>query len=449
MTRAGRPAAGSRFLGFIELQPQVAPRNAWVALYASFISIGILNFLAFAQPFVLLEVLGLPQARVGRFTGSLATGIELLAMGLSLVAGVLADRVGRRLMYVVGIGLVGAGFAGIVFVQGFADYVLYRVLIGIGSAIIGTMLGLIMVDYPQESSRGKWTGLNAVMNGLGIVLVSLGVSKLPAALEARGLADVPAMQLTIALMAGWCFASAMVFRRGLITGLAGTAPPAPVPLASMLREGIAAARANRGVLLCYLCFLVSRADLAVVATYFTLWVQDYARGQGVPATEAIARAGAMFAMIQGVALLWGPAFGVMLDRYDRVFCAVFALLVAGVGYVTLGLVTDPLAGGTWAICALVGVGQISVLLATQSLIGQESPPGRRGTVMGIATFFGTIGILITAAAGGVLYDLWTPSAPLLVFGAMNLLVLVMAVRVWRGAGLQLGRARASAYTPAP
>ena len=80
---------------------------------------------------------------------------------------------------------------------------------------------------------------------------------------------------------------------------------------------------------------------------------------------------------------------------------------------------------------MIGIGQISVILATQSLIGQEAPVERRGTVMGIASFFGTVGILVTMASGGVFYDLWMASAPLVVFGMLNLVVLIFALTAWR------------------
>jgi len=439
--QAGRAAGVARrdFLGFIPLAPGVTAANAWVALYASLISIGILNFMQFARPFILLDVLHLPQDAIGRFTGYVGTSVEVLAMAVTLVTGAWADRIGRRALYAAAVLLVGAGYLGMSLVRGTVDFVLYAAVMGAGSAIVGTLLGLVMVDYPEESARGRWVGLNAVLNGVGIIIVAFGLSRLPALLESRGLADTAAMRWSLLVMVAWCMASALILRRGLITGLGPGGPPARVPLAVMLREGVAAAAENRSVLLCYLCFVVSRADLIVVSTYLTLWIQDFARGRGISPTEAIATAGILFGVVQSVALVWGPVFGFLLDRLDRVFCAVLALLVAGIGYVTLGLTADPLAPATYGICVVVGIGQISIILATQSLIGQEAPPGRRGTVMGIASFCGTAAMLLTLFSGGILYDKWMASAPIVVFGALNLAVLLAGLLVWRSLGMPVRR----------
>jgi MFS family permease len=420
-----------RFLGFIKLAEGVRYRHAMTALYASLISIGILNFMHFARPFLLLDVVGLEPDFIGRFTGYLNTWIELLAMALTMFVGVWADRLGRRMLYALAVLLVGAGFFGMAIVQTQFDYILYSTVMGIGSALTGTLLGLLMVDYPAEQSRGMWTGINAMLNGVGIVAVSLGVTKLPAFLEARGMTDVAAMDTTLLGMGFWCLLSAAILRMGLITGLTKRQTEEHVPAFVMLKEGVIAGRSNLRVMLAYFCFVVSRADLVVVATYLTLWVQDYARGAGVSPTEAIAKAGLLFGLIQGTALIWGPIYGYLLDKLDRVLCIIVALVIAGISYVVLGLSPNPLSNEIIPTCVVVGVGQISVLLGTQSLIGQVAPVDRRGTVMGIATFCGTVGIFVTTFSSGILYDLWMPSAPLVVFGLLNLAIALPAVWVWR------------------
>jgi MFS family permease len=420
----------SRFLGFIELAEGIRYRNALGAMYASFISIGILNFTHFARPFILLEIVGIDQEHIGRFTGYLSTWIELLSIALAILVGIWADRYGRRILYILAALFISAGYLGLAFVQTAIDFIIWSTLIGMGSAFIGTLLGLIMVDYPSEGSRGKWTGLNGVMNGLGIVCVALGVTKIPAFLGSNGMAEIAAMQVTLVGLGIWCVVSAIIFRLSLITGVAAKKQKTHIPAMQMLREGLEAGRKNPKLLLAYMCFVVSRADLVVVATYFTLWVQDYARGTGISPTDAVAKSGMLFALIQGTALFWAPIFGYMLDKIDRVLCIAIALSIAGTSYVALGLSDNPLASHIMAICVVVGIGQISVILGTQSLIGQEAEVDRRGTIVGIATFCGTLGLFVTAFVGGIIYDVWMPGAPLLVFGVINLVIVVPALTVW-------------------
>ena len=423
-------AKRKRLLG-VELVGGVNRRNAVAALYASFVSLGILNFMHFAQPYLLLDVVGLEQDYIGRFTGYLASWVEFLTMFITVLVGIWADKIGRRALYAAAMVLIAFGYTGMVVVQGQVDFIVYRTVLGIGAAFIGTLMGLTMVDYPWETSRGKWAAMNSVMNGIGVVAVAMGVTKLPAYLESGGYADSVAMQITLAGLVLWALATAVILRTGLITGLNDvTKGNSHETTGKMLRMGLTASGKNPRVLLSYLLFVVSRADMVVLSLYFTLWVQEYARGAGVSPIEAVAKAGMLFALIQVASLLWGPVYGYLLDRFDRLFYTVIALFMAGFGYVALGFIENPLADNVYVVCILVGMGQISVILATQSVIGQEAPVDRRGTVIGIAAFCGTIGIFLTSLVGGLVYDMWMPSAPMVVFGALNLLVMLPALYIW-------------------
>jgi MFS family permease len=81
-----------------------------------------------------------------------------------------------------------------------------------------------------------------------------------------------------------------------------------------------------------------------------------------------------FGLIQGTALLWAPIAGVINDRLDRVTATAAGLALAALGYGSIAIVEDPL-GPLMYVCAiLLGIGQMSVMLASQTLIGQEAPP---------------------------------------------------------------------------
>ena len=92
-------------------------------------------------------------------------------------------------------------------------------------------------------------------------------------------------------------------------------------------------------------------------------------------------------------------------------------------------VNDPAAASAIPVFVLLGIGQISAFLGSQTLIGQEAPESKRGSVVGVFNTCGAIGILVASGIGGRLFDAVGPSAPFVLVGAFNGLVLIAAVVV--------------------
>ena len=91
---------------------------------------------------------------------------------------------------------------------------------------------------------------------------------------------------------------------------------------------------------------------------------------------------------------------------------------------------DPTAGGwTLVAAAMLGIGQISGILASQVLVAQEAPAAIRGAVIGFVGFFGALGILVISKAGGIAFDLWRPGAPFLIMAGANAVLLIFALWV--------------------
>ncbi|MBC8524168.1 MAG: MFS transporter, partial [Chlorobium phaeobacteroides] len=83
----------------------------------------------------------------------------------------------------------------------------------------------------------------------------------------------------------------------------------------------------------------------------------------------------------------------------------------------------------YLVFILLGIGQISVFLGAQSLIGQEAPKAKRGSVLGAFNISGAIGILIIAATGGRLFDSMSPKAPFVIVGTINALLVFYSLYV--------------------
>jgi MFS family permease len=104
-------------------------------------------------------------------------------------------------------------------------------------------------------------------------------------------------------------------------------------------------------------------------------------------------------------------------------------VLAAIGNFSLLWLDDPLASHATLFFILIGIGQISVYLGAQSLIGQEAPTRERGSVIGAFNVSGAIGILLITTAGGRLFDHVDPRSPFIVVGVVNLLLLAGSVYV--------------------
>ena len=98
---------------------------------------------------------------------------------------------------------------------------------------------------------------------------------------------------------------------------------------------------------------MSRADLSVVSTFLTLWLVQEGIAQGLSTGDALKKATLFYVVIQAMAVPWAPIFGWILDRVDRVAGLAGAMILAGIGYSSLGLLENPLGNGMYIAAAFV------------------------------------------------------------------------------------------------
>ena len=99
----------------------------------------------------------------------------------------------------------------------------------------------------------------------------------------------------------------------------------------------------------------------------------------------------------------------------------------------MGLLSDPTGTAIWPIAIMVGAGMMSGFLSSQALIGEASPAEIRGSVIGLFSLSGAIGILFVTKNGGFIYDEWLRSGPFLMTGTMAMILALWALRVRRTA----------------
>ncbi len=415
-------------LGPIWLSPGVTRRNALTYLYAAFFTIGLVAVVSFMQPYLLSENLGLPTDEEGRASSILQVSYELVVLLAVGPLGALADRIGRRPIYVTGFCWIGVAFMLFPLVENLVQLTLCRMFFAIGSASVTSMMATVLADYPLNRSRGLMIAASGVCNGLGALLMIILLSQLPALFGSLGYDTLQSGRLTYWFGSGLALISATVVWRGLKAGKPGQSKTR-VPVTRLVREGTAAARRNPRILVACTEAFVARGDLVVFSTFFSLWARQAGVADGLSLEEAISMAGRFAALVSLANLLWAPVWGFILDRFDRLSALAGGMAIAATSYIWVGFSPDPLAAAFIPAAILLGMGEGSAILSGAALVGQEAPEDIRGAVVGLFNVCGSVGILTIASLGGVLFDAWMPGGPFVFVGVINAGIFLLAVAV--------------------
>ncbi len=429
-------------LGPIWLNPGVSRRNALTYFYAAFFTIGMVAFLAAMQNYLLTSNLGIPEEEQGGAVSLLALPYEFAFMLMVGPIGVLADRIGRRPIYVIGFLWVGAVMILLPLTETLLQLGILRAFYGIGSACITSMMATVLADYPQERSRGKMLAASGICNGLGAIVMAVLLGQLPRLISSMGYDALLSGRLTYWFGAALAVITAIVLSRGLKAGKPGVTQER-MSMREVVAEGAKVARGNPRILIACCEAFIARGDLAVVSTFITLWAKQAGLLSGLTLPEALGVATALAGTISLAQLLFAPVVGAFIDKVDRLTSMATAMGLAGVAYLLVGFSPDPLALIFIPFALMLGMGESAAILSGAAVIGQEASEKVRGAVVGLFNLCGSIGTLIIVFVGGFIYDAWMPGAPFVMVGIINLLVMVGAILVRRRTGYRSPRYLAS------
>lgn len=418
----------TRLLGYLWLQPGLSKMNGYTLLWACLTGIPFLVVINFIQPYILSAMLDVPMEQQGSVSARLAVLHEFIMIALTGPAGALADRIGRRRVLTAGYIIAAVGLAVYPWADSVNGMIMIRVVYAIGAALLVSGYSVLIADYPQEKSRGRLVAIGGVLNGLGILMLAAIGGNLPKWLVDAGYGAIDAGRLAMLLL-GIAFAVAGVFVYfGFKGGDRGIHNEAKPPLLELLKKGFGAAR-NPRIAIAYASAFAARGDVVVIGTYVSLWGTQVGIKGGLSGADALQQAMIIFAVIQSVALLASPVIGILNDRINRVTALILGMGLAALGYLAFGLHDNPFGGTGIGVAVLLGFGQIAAILAGTTLVGQEADPKITGATIGVWSFCGAVGTLIGSYFGGILFDLWTPGAPFLLMGILNLLVMIAAIWV--------------------
>ncbi len=427
MTAGTRPgiATSAARLGPFWLSPGISRGNALTLLFSGFSLICLFTFMSFVQPYLLQEVLHIPKDQQGSLTGLLGVVHETVVLSLVSLIGGSSDRFGRRVVYVVGVCLLAAGFALYPMAETPTQLIAFRAFYAVGFAASSVMLHTCLAEYPQNAVRGRWMGTAAVLNALGVTVMAFALSRLPAWYVGLGFDEVLAARLSFWTFSIYLLVLAVLLRIGLASGTEYV--NRRESLLKVVTRGFVAARENPRIRLAYAMAFASRGDLVVLTVYFSLWVVQAGHDQGLSAAESTAKAGMLFGLSQAAGLLWSYPIGMIIDRVNRLTGMCIAFGLAATGYLALGMIDDPFGRLMLIACLLVGMGESSVMVAGGTMVGQEAPARSRGAVLGTFSLMGALGMMLLTFVGGVIFDQIGRTSPFIMMGIVNGMVLVAAL----------------------
>jgi MFS family permease len=170
---------------------------------------------------------------------------------------------------------------------------------------------------------------------------------------------------------------------------------------------------------------VIRADYFVMLSFVSLWVVNAAAERGISTVEALETAGLLTITLKVATAVAQALFGFVADRVRRATLLVLSLAATGLTLCSTSLVDDVFGPAMFLVVALVGVAESALIVCGQAMLGEEAPPALRGSAMGIFYFTGTLGVVVTSAVSGLLFDRLGYSAPFVLIGLLNLVFAVL------------------------
>ena len=338
-------------------------------------------------------------------------GLSLGAVGVMLgvnrlvripgnsVAGFILDRVGRRKIFILGMSLGVLSTLGYGLLHGFVPFLLARIVWGVGWTLINVGGMTIVLDVSTPANRGRLTGFYNAWVLAGFALGPLLGGFLVDALGFRATMLSYAVATGIGLLIALVGLPETTPQLGASVRQGRNAVSSPLRrLADLWQNSWGLLRSTSGLAPVLLLYLLTQfTNLGVILSTVNLLLEQCCSptiNVGAFALGVASASGILLAMHSLLAGVVGPVAGRLSDvRWGR-----RAVIAGGlvVGAAAFGLLA--IAGSLWVSVlglALSAVSSGTVMSVLTAHIGDLTPPGKQGAMMGIYATAGDVG----AAAG--------------------------------------------------
>lgn len=318
--------------------------------------------------------------------GLLVSAFSITAGLANLPMGWLADRLGVRLIFALGIGGVAAAGVAIGLSSGFYQLFLFTVLGGLFSGAYHPVSAAFLSRFFGIHRRGRALGMHMVGGSVGVMAAPVLGGLLAEHFgwrQAFIIMALPSLPLVFLFLRLRRSPETEEAARPRVA--AGAAPASDPTLTQMIRPIALIISLSLAVQ------MISMALTSMLPVYLVDW-------RGVSAGAAAMLLG----LVRGGGIVGAPLGGFICDRIGRK--AGILTSIAAVGPLLLLAVITPMGAGLIAFLLLLGIATQMKQPAVQSLLVEAVPAGRQSTLLGIYFFFAAEGRSIMVPLVGFLMD---------------------------------------------
>ena len=171
---------------------------------------------------------------------------------------------------------------------------------------------------------------------------------------------------------------------------------------------------------CFICLLVSRLIAVLFSVYLQLWIMSFQKSGVLSSTE---ESDAIYMKVVAGALI----FGFVSDNADPRVIVPSTFFVRGIIAFTFQYIDNPKDWHAYVLCVTMIVVSVVQFICVEVLFMRNMKKEIRGTLSGIAFFFGSIGTTTFALVGGIIFDRIGPWAPFVLVAHADAIVLFISL----------------------
>ena len=433
-----------KFAG-MEVPPELTQTNFGV-LFFNTLLIGMLMIVpTLIQPAFLTDVIKVSPDFFGSINSLLQNMSQIATLALVGLIGLLSDKVGRRLLAILGFIVIALTFyffsisptiaaafslspafaaklcAWLSFAparaqefNAFAPALLtayiIRLAIGVGLVLCYPQFIAMVADYTYEKDRGKGMGMNGLMMGVAGILVYAAIAPIQ---KKTGVVPVLHMVCAIALV-GAVFSWLFLKDR--------------MPEKSIEKQGIGeilrTVKKSSALKAAYMVSLVTRVDTVIVGTFMVSWAVNVADTYQLTSTAATQKAALPMIVMSITAFISFPFIGILLDKWGRIPTLLLSLSCASAGMLMIALSPSPFGPAIYVAVILGAFGMAGSVAGSNTLATDASPKGMVGAILGGVNTMQPLGILFFMALGGYLFDRLGPGWAFALKGMASLILVL-------------------------
>ncbi|ODV83049.1 hypothetical protein CANARDRAFT_204014 [[Candida] arabinofermentans NRRL YB-2248] len=206
-----------------------------------------------------------------------------------------------------------------------------------------------------------------------------------------------------------------------------------------LKQGIQLSIQNPMILLAYFGGFVARCITITVSLFVPFYINHYFYSSGkctssntdkVHCPESYILSSILTGIANTMALVFAPVAGILLDKTsNHAHMLLIGNSISILGFGSISFVSTPDASSIVFVSAmLMGMAQITFIVSSMTMISNIASQDRyykyKGSISGVSSFVGGIGILFINKVGGYLGDI-DSRGPFMFIAALNILFMIM------------------------